>query len=113
MLTILYRLKYEDFETLQCIGSGAFSKVKLVKVKYETGIGKELQEFSGTRAFALKSMDKEFLEQKGCLNYIQTEKQILSELDHPFIVRFYGEIQDAQSIHFLTEVRNSDNCFFK
>ena len=105
MLTIfIFRLKFNDFDTIQCLGSGAFSTVTLVKVKNDRAIGKELHEFSGTKTFALKSMDKEFLEQKGCLNYIETEKQILSELDHPFIVRFYGEMQDAQTIYFLTEV---------
>ena len=105
------RLQYEDFDTLQCVGSGAFSTVKLVKVKSDRTVGKELCDFSQSKIFALKSMDKEFLEQKGCLNYIQTEKQILSELDHPFIVRFYGEMQDAQTIYFLTEVSELGNCF--
>ena len=55
-------------------------------------------------------MNKEFLEQKGCLDYIETEKQILSELNHPFIVQFYGEMQDAKSMYFLTEVSESDHC---
>ena len=58
-------------------------------------------------------MDKESLEQKGCLNYIETEKEILGELNHPFIVRFYGEMQDAKSIHFMTEVSKSDHSFMK
>jgi len=74
------------------LGVGAFGRVKLVKHK-QSGLN-----------YALKCLSKKDLVENKFEENIINEKNILAELDHPFISRFCGAFQDQKQIYFLLEV---------
>ena len=53
-----------------------------------------------TARMALKSILKSRLPDR----FIQSEADIWSRLDHPYIARFYGAVQDSQYFHLLVEL---------
>jgi len=76
----------------QTLGVGAFGRVKLVKHK-RNGCN-----------YALKCLSKKALVENEFKENIINEKNILAELDHPFISKFHGAFQDQKQIYFLLEV---------
>ena len=68
-------LNLKNFKILRVVGSGGFSMVTLVR-KRDTG-----------QIFAMKIVKKETLLKKDKEEYIFGEKQILTQIDHPFLVQ--------------------------
>jgi protein-serine/threonine kinase len=64
-----------EFLFYEMIGKGAFGEVYLVE-KRDT-----------EKEYAMKIMRKEFLMNQNMMHYIKHEKDILSIMQHPFIVR--------------------------
>merc|ERR1712086_1057652 len=81
------------------LGVGAFGRVKLVKMKKISS------------NFALKCLSKEALVKNQFEENIANERNILAELDHPFISKFYGAFQDQKKIYFLLEVLMGGELF--
>jgi len=109
--------KYElsDLKVLGVLGVGAFGKVKLVKAekklisdvnskdadekKEENSSGKSM-----SKTYALKVLSKSSIVDSGLQDHVLTEKAIMEEVRHPFILQFYQAIQDDKYIYFLMEV---------
>ena len=73
--------------------------MKLVKAK-----GKVLDEVGKSNGYyALRCISKELVEENDMANNILSEKTIMGQLKHPFILRFIAAIQDSQNFYFLTE----------
>jgi serine/threonine protein kinase len=67
-------VELQDFEVKNIIGRGAFGKVYLVQNKL-------------TNAFyAMKTIRKDLALEKNFVTYLKLEKDILYNVDHPFIV---------------------------
>ncbi|KAK3243331.1 hypothetical protein CYMTET_47001 [Cymbomonas tetramitiformis] len=80
-----------DFEQLETIGSGTFARVKLVRHKK-------------TNAFyALKILKKNEAIRLKQVEHVLCEKQILSQVDHPYIVKLHSTYKDTRNLYFLTE----------
>lgn len=60
------------------VGRGAFGKVYLVKKRHGEDAGAE---------YALKVLDKAGIKQKGQVGHTKSERAILREIRHPFLVR--------------------------
>lgn len=81
----------DSFETLSVLGRGYFGKVTLVKKK-NTG-----------ELFAMKTIKKSQISKKRKLNNVLTERNILIQVDHPFIVNFYYAFQTSTKFYLIME----------
>lgn len=90
-------MKLTDLEVLKVLGVGAFGRVRLVKLKHPIdGIQED-------GFFALKCISKELLKENGLMSHILNEKSIMAGLEHPFINRFYCDLDDDKYLYFLLE----------
>eukprot|EP00659_Diplonema_papillatum_P020691 gene20691-31882_t len=74
-------LKASDFELVTTLGRGTFGKV--MKVRH-TATGE---------MYAMKVLSKKVVHKRRMVEYIKEEKNILSRIDHPFIVPLYAAFQ--------------------
>lgn len=73
----------QNYKFVSIIGKGAFSTVILVKSKIDG------------KYFAMKVMKKKRILETGFTENILTEKAILSNIDHPFMVKLKESFQDS------------------
>jgi len=84
-------MQLKDFKQLQTLGTGTFGRVYLVKHK-QTG-----------KYFAMKILKKSEVVRLKQVEHVNSERQILSQLSHPFIVKLYKSFQDDQCLYMLLE----------
>lgn len=75
----------ENFELLKLVGQGAFGKVYQVR---KTG---------SLEIFAMKVMRKDKIMEKNHAEYMKAERDILTKIDHPFIVQLRYSFQVIKS----------------
>lgn len=97
---ITTKFELNDFEIRSTLGVGAFGRVKLVKVKP----GQVPMNSNPNQTYALKCLSKRAIVDNGLQDHVVNERKIMSELNHPFILTFYGAMQDEQNVYFLLEV---------
>jgi p70 ribosomal S6 kinase len=71
----------DDFEILKLVGQGAFGKVFQVKKKGTSEI------------YAMKVMRKDKILEKNHSEYMKAERDILTKIDHPFVVQLRYSFQ--------------------
>ncbi len=81
----------KDFVTVSVIGKGTYAKVLLVRY------------LKDNQLYALKVLKKKYILQKNQEKHIMTEKQILSAIEHPFLVKLKLSFQDEKKLYFLLE----------
>ena len=81
----------KNYEFISMLGHGAFGKVRL----YRDRNYKDL-------LFAIKTLKKEGIPEYQ-FNLLKSEVSILSNLDHPNIVKYFGTFEDDYYIHILME----------
>ena len=94
------------FPTMLCdqvVGKGAFGKVMLVRKK--TGHG------AGT-VYAMKVLNKNTIVKKGQIEHTMSERSILCEIRHPFIVRLRFAFQNDQSLYLVTDYYGGGSLFY-
>ncbi|KAJ8612110.1 hypothetical protein CTAYLR_002461 [Chrysophaeum taylorii] len=79
-----------DLTVIRTLGHGAFGRVKLVK--------------HGTFPYALKSQAKSAIVENHLQDHVLMERDILMQLDHPFILKLICAFQDDRYIYFLLEL---------
>jgi serum/glucocorticoid-regulated kinase 2 len=79
----------EDFSLIKMLGRGAFGKVMLCEKKDTKEI------------FAVKSLRKEDIIAKDHIDYIKTERKILEQTHHPFLINLEYAFQTEQNIFFV------------
>ncbi|KAI8069390.1 kinase-like domain-containing protein [Gongronella butleri] len=81
-----------DFDLLCVLGRGAFGKVYLA------------QQRAGRHLYAMKVLKKASLVVQGKqASQIKTERQILTEVRHPFIVKLYYAFQTPDELHMVLQ----------
>ncbi|EIE21693.1 serine/threonine protein kinase 19 [Coccomyxa subellipsoidea C-169] len=85
------RLSSNDFEALKLIGRGAFGEVWLCR-EQKTG-----------KTVALKKLKKSEMLRRGQVDHVKAERNVLAEVDHPFIVRLYYSFQDEEFLYLVME----------
>jgi len=81
-----------DFDVLQTIGTGRFSRVKLVRNILED------------RIRCAKIIKKTDIVHHGLFRYVSTEVKLLRTLDHPFIIKSLGKFQDEDAMYVIFDV---------
>lgn len=97
------KLSAADFDLLNIVGKGAFGKVMLVRKKYGLGEGKY---------YAMKILKKSFIEAKGQIENTKSEREILCEIRHPFIVRLRFAFQNDEKLYLVTDYYNGGTLFY-
>lgn len=91
------RVNLSDLDLLKVLGVGAFGRVRLVKLRHP------IDGIKHDGFLALKCISKQLLKENGLMSHILTEKSIITGLDHPFINRFYCDMDDDENLYFLLE----------
>jgi len=72
----------DDYSMLSVIGKGSYAKVVLVRKK------------ANSQLYALKSMKKKYIEKKNQVKRVMMERDILCQIDHPFLIKIHASFQD-------------------
>ncbi|XAR66049.1 Non-specific serine/threonine protein kinase [Bertholletia excelsa] len=91
----------EDFEVLKVVGIGAFGKVYQVRMRRSSEI------------FAMKVMRKDKIIQKHQAEYMKAERDILTQIDHPFIVQLRYSFQTKYRLYLVLDFVNGGHLFFQ
>jgi len=80
-----------DFNLGKTLGTGAFGRVRFVTYK------------PNGQHYALKMLKKAAIIKMKQVDHIVSEKNILTQMNHPFIVNMYGSFHDARLIFMVLE----------
>ena len=89
-----------DFIPIKVLGIGKFGNVVLVSEKNKK------------KLFAIKSVAKTLVQAYNIYENLSFEKNILMQLDHPFINRLYRTYKDEKRIYFLMEYIKGKDLFY-
>lgn len=81
-----------DFLFGKCLGEGSYARVVHAKLK------------KNNVQFAIKIMEKMHIKKENKVKYVMMEKNILSKMQHPFIVRLYYTFQDAGYLYMAMDL---------
>jgi serine/threonine protein kinase len=93
------KVSNEDFINVKVIGRGSFGKVYLVR-KRDSG-----------EAFAMKILRKDELIHKNLFEKTQAERDILQQVDCPYIVRLHYAFQTETKLYFIIDFLNGGELF--
>ena len=86
-----------EYDIGKFLGEGAYGRVLLAT---EKATGKEV---------AIKEVDQETISRLGKNKHIFREKNLLNEMDHPFIINLLGTTMDEKKLYFIFETcKNGD-----
>ena len=85
-----------DFDVVDTLGTGTFGRVLLVRLK-----GSDVDDRSSY--FALKVLAKVNIVKLKQVSHIQSERSILTKVDHPFVVNMVASFQDSKNCYMLME----------
>ncbi|KAK8556570.1 hypothetical protein V6N13_064593 [Hibiscus sabdariffa] len=90
----------EDFEVLKVVGRGGFGKVYQVRKK-------------GTQEiYAMKVMRKDKIMSKNHAECMKSERDILTQVDHPFIIKLRYSFQTKYRLYLILDfINGGDLCF--
>ncbi|XP_034414609.1 3-phosphoinositide-dependent protein kinase 1 [Cyclopterus lumpus] len=89
--------KPEDFRFGKILGEGSFSTVVLAR---EQLTGKE---------YAIKILEKRHIVKANKAQYVKRERDLMSNLEHPFFVKLYFTFQDDEKLYFgLSYAKNGE-----
>ncbi|EXB74404.1 Serine/threonine-protein kinase [Morus notabilis] len=91
----------EDFEVLKVVGQGAFAKVYQVRKRGTSEI------------YAMKVMRKDKIMEKNHAEYMKAERDILTIIDHPFIVQLRYSFQTKYRLYLVLDFVNGGHLFFQ
>jgi tRNA A-37 threonylcarbamoyl transferase component Bud32 len=90
----------KNYTFLKVIGKGNFGKVCLVKSNIDG-------EF-----YAIKEIKKDFLIQSKTIANIMTEKRIMENINHPFIIKLNSCFKNEEKLYFVFDYCNGGELFF-
>ncbi|RHY30830.1 hypothetical protein DYB32_003991, partial [Aphanomyces invadans] len=84
-------LSLKDFDLKGLIGTGMIGHVYIAQYKLSR------------QYFVIKSMWKADVIDRNMLRHVQSEKQAMETLQHPFLVKYFATFQSSDQIHFVLE----------
>lgn len=85
-----------DFEVIDTLGTGTFGRVLLVRLKDRPTTDRSAY-------FALKVLAKNDVIRLKQVSHINSERSILTKVDHPFLVNMVASFQDSKNCYMLME----------
>jgi len=90
----------DDVEILKCIGKGSFGVVFQVKMK------------KNQKIYAMKRLNKKDLVARKQVAHTNTERRVLANIDHPFIVSLRFAFQTKSKLYMLMDYHCGGELFF-
>lgn len=94
-----------SFKLISTLGKGGFGKV--LKVSKLNVLGEDTG-----KIFAMKILKKEFITKNKMKQTTMLERQILSNISHPFIVKLYYSFQSAHKLYMVMEYYGGGSLFY-
>jgi p70 ribosomal S6 kinase len=91
----------EDVEVMKVVGQGAFGKVFQVRKK------------GTSEVYAMKVMRKDKIMEKNHAEYMKAERDILTKIEHPFIVQLRYSFQTKYRLYLVLDFVNGGHLFFQ
>ncbi|KAH7423017.1 hypothetical protein KP509_12G035700 [Ceratopteris richardii] len=85
------QLSMDDFGPLTIIGHGAFGEVRLCRMQ-ATG-----------EIYAMKKLKKSEMLNRGQVEHVRAERNLLAEVDSKCIVKLYYSFQDSEYLYLIME----------
>ncbi|BFF88837.1 serine/threonine-protein kinase 32A-like [Drosophila madeirensis] len=85
-------VNFDHFQILRAIGKGSFGKVCIVQ-KRDSGI-----------LYAMKYVSRNACEMRGALGGVIKEVELLSSLEHPFLVNLWFSFQDEEDLFMVCDL---------
>eukprot|EP01025_Chloroclados_australasicus_P023525 TRINITY_DN23824_c0_g1_i1.p1 TRINITY_DN23824_c0_g1~~TRINITY_DN23824_c0_g1_i1.p1 ORF type:complete len:478 (-),score=66.09 TRINITY_DN23824_c0_g1_i1:536-1969(-) len=85
------KFSVNDFELLTIIGRGAFGEVRVVKEK------------NSGKICAMKKLRKDEMIRRGQVEHVNAERNVLVEVDSPYVVQLYYSFQDEDFLYLIME----------
>ncbi|XP_033162672.1 serine/threonine-protein kinase 32A isoform X3 [Drosophila mauritiana] len=85
-------INFDHFQILRAIGKGSFGKVCIVQ-KRDSGI-----------LYAMKYVSRSACEMRGALGGVIKEVELLSSLEHPFLVNLWFSFQDEEDLFMVCDL---------
>lgn len=93
-------LRPYHFDILKMIGTGAFGQVLITRCRLNR------------RLYALKVMEKAHIRKHDHEAYIKAERDILTRMDHPFLVSLYCAFQTSKRLFLVMDLLQGGELFF-
>lgn len=90
----------KDFKLLKMIGQGGFASVYLVR-KNDNG-----------KLYAMKTIQKQNVSTERQINQTFTERYILQEIDHPFVLKLHWAFTSNSKLYFVMDYCSGGELFF-
>jgi serine/threonine protein kinase len=94
------QISKHDFDELKLIGKGSYGRVLLVRKK------------QNKKLYAMKIMEKNLIKLNRQEDHIMSERSILENLKHPFLVKLYYAFQSSQRLYLITEFIQGGDYFY-
>ena len=94
------KLSIDDFKMISMLGKGTYAKVFLV------------QKVSDKKYYAMKVLKKNFIERKNQEIHTQTERNVLVDAEHPFIIKLHFTFQNERKLYFILEFCRGGELFY-
>jgi len=94
-------IRIDDFEVSTTLGTGTFGRVRQVKLKSDPT----------HTVYALKMLKKTEILRLNQVDHIKSERAILEEISHPFLVNLKSSFQDSKYIYMLFEYISGGELF--
>jgi len=85
------KISIDHFTQISVIGSGTFAKVHLVRYSLND------------KVYAMKIIKKSHLKDMHLESTVLTERNILTNINHPFIIKFFSSFQSENKLFFVLE----------
>jgi len=92
-------IEFGDLKAVATLGKGSFGHVQLVQHR-KTGA-----------TYALKAVNKAQIVATGQQSHVLSEKRVMAQLNHPFLVRLHETYKDKDRLYFLLQVVQGGELF--
>ena len=86
------KLSMADFKIVRNLGNGSYAKVVYAK------------NIHTNKNYALKIINKTFIERQEKVEEVHIERYILSKFDHPNIIKLHSTFQNKNKLYFVLEL---------
>lgn len=86
------KMTINDFKIIRNLGKGSYAKVISAK------------NIHNNKNYAIKIIDKTFIEREDKVDQVHIERQLLSLFDHPNIIKLFSTFQNKKKLYFVLEL---------